>query len=165
MPKFDIEVEICLGYSHCGGVYNDGCGEVELSDNEVEQLVTLMKEKGTSDIIELELEEKHPEIYKKLDEAYSSLAYKAEEEHWLDDGYYRDECHNYEDADMIAFLKEKNRGILNTMRQNLWMRMASWMKNLFLMQNVITFIRKPSTIILPDYMEKKDMTFFAIKWE
>ena len=107
MPKFDIEVEICLGYSHCGGVYNDGCGEVELSDNEVEQLVILMKEKGTSDIEELELQDVLPEIYKKLDDAYSAVAYKAEEEHWIEEGYYHDECHQYEDADMIAYLKEK----------------------------------------------------------
>ena len=107
MAKFDIEVEICLGFSHCGVVYNDGCGEVELSDNEVEQLVTLMKEKGTSDIEELELEEKLPEIYGKLDEAYKAIAYKAEEEHWLDEGYYHNECHNYEEADMIDYLIEQ----------------------------------------------------------
>ena len=108
MPKFDIEVEICLGFSHCGGVYNDGYGEVELSDQEVEQLVDLMKKRGTSDIEELELGEKLPEIYGKLDEAYKAVAYKAEEEHWLDEGYYHNECHNYEDADMIDFLKEKD---------------------------------------------------------
>ena len=107
MSKFDIEVEICLGYSHCGGVYNDGCGEVELSDKEVEQLVNLMKEKGTSDIVELELEEKLPEIYGKLDEAYKAVAHKAEEEHWLDEGYYHSECHNYEEADMIDYLIEQ----------------------------------------------------------
>ena len=108
MAKFDIEVEICLGFSHCGGVYHDGYGEVELSDQEVEQLVDLIKKRGTSDIEELELEEKLPEIYEKLDEAYKAVAYKAEEEHWLDEGYYHNEGHNYEDADMIDFLKEKN---------------------------------------------------------
>lgn len=108
MPKFDIDVEICLGFSHCGGEYNDGYGEVELTDDEVDQLVKLMKEKDSSDIEEIDLKEALPEIYKKLDEAYSALAYKAEEEHWLEEGYYHDECHNYENADMIAYLKEKD---------------------------------------------------------
>lgn len=108
MPIFDIELEICLGYSHSGGVYNVGFGDVELSDNEVEQLVNLIKEKGYSDIRKLKLNKVFPEIYKKLDDAYQAVAYKAEEEHWLEEGYNRYECHNYEDADMIAYLKEKD---------------------------------------------------------
>ena len=108
MPKFDIKLKICLGFSHCGGVYNTGYGEVELTDKEVEQLVNLMKEKGTSNVEELELQEALPEIFEKLNDAYSALAYKAEEEHWLDKGYYHEECHNYEDEDMIDFLKEKD---------------------------------------------------------
>ena len=108
MPKFDIEVEISLGFSHSGGVYNDGYGEVELTDEEVNQLVNLMKEKDTSDVEELDLKTVLPEIYQKLDEAYSTAANKAEEEHWLEDGYYHDECNNYDDADMINFLKEKD---------------------------------------------------------
>ena len=107
MAKFDIEVEICLGFSHCGGVFNQGYGEVELSDREVEQLVSLMREMGTSDVEELKLQETLPEIYKKLDNAYEAAAYQAEEEHWLDAGFYHDECHQYEEADMIAYLKEK----------------------------------------------------------
>lgn len=108
MPKFEIDVDICLGFSHCGGVYNDGYGEVELTDEEVEHLVNLMKEKDTSEVEELDLETSLPEIYKKLDEAYGAIANKAEEEHWLDEGYYHLECHNYDDVDMIAFLKEKD---------------------------------------------------------
>lgn len=107
MPRFEIEVDICLGFSHSGGVYNDGFGEVELSDKEVEQLVNLMKEKGTSDIEELELQEMFPEIYDKLDAAYRSVAYQAEEEHWLDEGYYHEECHNFDNSEMIEYLKEK----------------------------------------------------------
>lgn len=108
MPKFEIDVDICLGFSHSGGVYNDGFGEVDLSDKEVEELVNLMREKGTSNIEELNLQNELPEIYQKLDKAYNAVAYKAEEEHWLDEGYYHLECHNYEDEDMIGFLKEKN---------------------------------------------------------
>lgn len=108
MPRFDIELQICLGFSHCGVVYNTGYGEVELTEQEVEQLVNLMKEEDSRDIEELDLENKFPEIFKKLDEAYHSLAYDAEEEHWLEEGYYHTECHDYEDGDMIAFLKKKD---------------------------------------------------------
>lgn len=107
MPSFEIELEICLGFSHCGGVYNDEYGDVELTDEEVDQLVTLMREEESSDIEDLELEERLPEIYKKLDDAYRELAYKAEEEHWLEEGYNHYECHNFEKADMIAYIKEK----------------------------------------------------------
>ena len=108
MATFDIELEICLGYSHSGGVYNEEYGEVELSDEEVSQLVNLMKEKDSSDVEDLDLEENLPEIYKKLDEECREIANQAEEEHWLDEGYYHLECHNYDDAEMIAFLKEKD---------------------------------------------------------
>ena len=108
MPTFDIESEICLGFSHSGGVYNSAYGEVELSDDEVNQLIVLMREKDSSDIEELNLEEELPEIYKKLDEAYRETAYTAEEEHWLEEGYYRNECHDFKDEDMIEFLKSKD---------------------------------------------------------
>lgn len=108
MALFDIELEICLGFSHSGGVYNEGYGEVELSDQEVDQIISVMKEKGTSDIEELGLKEVLPDIYRKLDDAYRELAYRAEEEHWLEEGYYHEECHQYKDSDMIDYLKEKN---------------------------------------------------------
>ena len=108
MPKFDIEVDICLGFSHSGGVYNEGYGEVELTDDEVNQLVKLMKEMNSSDIEEINLKEALPEIYHKLDEAYRQLAYKAEEEHWLDEGYYHIECRCFDDATMIDYIKSKD---------------------------------------------------------
>lgn len=107
MATYEIEVDICLGFSHCGGVYNSGYGEVELSDEEVDELMALMKEKDTSDVDEMDLEENLPEIYKKLDAAYCDAAYDAEEEHWLEEGYYHLECHNYEDRVMIDYIKEK----------------------------------------------------------
>ena len=107
MAMYEIETDICLGFSHCGGVYNSGYGEVELSDEEVDELVALMKEKDTSDVDEMDLEENLPDIYKKLDTAYRDVAYDAEEEHWLEEGYYHLECHNYEDSVMIDYIKEK----------------------------------------------------------
>ena len=88
MALYSIESEQCLGISHSGAVTVNGESAVELFDEEVEILVKLIKEKGTTDVEELDLENLHPDIYKKLDEAYYSMAYKAEEMHWLWEGYY-----------------------------------------------------------------------------
>ena len=65
MKKFDFTIEICLGY-HCNGVgeYAEGEGCVSLEDNQVEQLVALIKENGgETDVEKLGLKEKCPEIY------------------------------------------------------------------------------------------------------
>ena len=88
MALYSIESEQCLGISHSGAVTVNGESAVELSDEEVDILVKLIKEKGTTDVEELDLENLHPAIYKKLDEAYYSMAYEAEEMHWLWEGYY-----------------------------------------------------------------------------
>lgn len=88
MALYSIESEQCLGISHSGAVTVHGESAVELSDEEVEILVKLIKEKGTTDVEELDLENLHPDIYNKLDEAYYSMAYEAEEMHWLWEGYY-----------------------------------------------------------------------------
>ena len=88
MALYSIESEQFLGMSHSGAVTVNGESAVELSDEEVDILVKLIKEKGTTDVEELNLENLHPTIYKKLDEAYYDMAYKAEEMHWLWEGYY-----------------------------------------------------------------------------
>ena len=88
MALYSIESEQCLGMSHSGAVTVNGESAVELSDEEVDILVKLIKEKGTTDVEELDLENLHPTIYKKLDEAYYDMAYEAEEMHWLWEGYY-----------------------------------------------------------------------------
>ena len=87
MALYSIESEQCLGMSHSGAVTVNGESAVELSDEEVDILVKLIKEKGTTDVGDLDLETLHPDIYKKLDEAYSDMAYRAEEIHWLWEGY------------------------------------------------------------------------------
>lgn len=68
--------------SHSGAVTEDGTGTVELSDEEVDTLVRLMQEMGTADVEELELEDRCPEIFEKLDDAYRGMAWRAEELHW-----------------------------------------------------------------------------------
>jgi hypothetical protein len=73
--------------SHHGAVTVNGESAVELSDEEVDILVKLIKEKGTIDVEELDLENLYPDIYEKLDDAYRNMAYNAEEMHWLWEGY------------------------------------------------------------------------------
>ena len=81
--KFDIENEICLGISHSGAVMTEETVILELDDNEVSLLINIIKEKKTSDVDELGIEESHPNLYEKLRQAYYDMAYKAEELHWL----------------------------------------------------------------------------------
>ena len=88
MALYSIESEQCLGISHSGAVTVNGESAVELSDEEVAILVNLIKENDTTDVEELELEEKYPDIYEKLKDAYYKMAFDAEEMHWLWEGYY-----------------------------------------------------------------------------
>jgi len=87
MALYSIESEQCLGMSHHGAVTVNGESAVKLSDEEVDILVKLIQEKNSTDVGDLDLETLHPDIYKKLDEAYSDMAYRAEEIHWLWEGY------------------------------------------------------------------------------
>ena len=102
----DIESEVCLGMSHCGAVYSRGSGTLELSDEEVSKLVALIKEKGTSDINELDLENTYPEIYEKLDDAYFRVAYEAEELHWLWYGYHEG-VFEYDSDELISYCESE----------------------------------------------------------
>lgn len=102
----DIESEVCLGMSHCGAVYSSGNSTVELSDDEVSKLVALIKEKGTSDIKELELEETYPEIFEKLDDAYFRIAYEAEELHWLWYGYHEG-VYEYDSYELLSYCESE----------------------------------------------------------
>ncbi len=88
MPIFNIFIERSLGFSHSGEVCVSGDGSVELTDEEVKQLIELIREKGgVTDVDELVLEERYPENYKKLDDACYEIAYKAEYNHWVIEGY------------------------------------------------------------------------------
>ncbi len=88
MPIFSIETETILGISHSGEVTAEGEGTVELTDEEVQQLIDLIRENGGETNVEkLHLEEKYPEIYEMLDEAYRETARQAEYNHWVIEGY------------------------------------------------------------------------------
>jgi len=88
MALYSIESDVCLGMSHSGPVNVEGESAVELSDDEVKILVDLIREKDSTDVDDLGLEESHPALYRKLDYAYHDMAYKAEELHWLWEGYH-----------------------------------------------------------------------------
>ena len=87
MAKYSIECTQFLGFSHSGSVTTEGSSTVELTDEEVDILVRLIKEKNTTEVSELDLEDLYPTLYEKLDEAYHDMAYHAEYMHWLWEGY------------------------------------------------------------------------------
>jgi hypothetical protein len=95
--KITIEEDLCLGFSHCGSVWTTAQGEFEMPDDYVETLVALIREKGTADIEELELEESHPEIYEFLNESLNEIYQHAEEAHFIREGFSMDECYEYSD--------------------------------------------------------------------
>lgn len=108
MALYSIESEQSLGISHSGEVTVNGESAVELSDEEVDILVKLIKEKNSTDVEELDLENLYPAIFSKLDEAYHDMAYNAEEIHWLREGY---DNHYFEyDEDKLMNYCEKNLG-------------------------------------------------------
>lgn len=89
MKRFDFTIEICLGL-HCNGVgeYAEGKGSVALEDDQVEQLVALIKENGgLTDVEKLGLKENCPEIFKALDYASYDAASYANYKHWLIEGH------------------------------------------------------------------------------
>ena len=106
MALYSIESEQCLGMSHHGAVTVNRESAVELSDEEVDILVKLIKEKNSTDIGDLDLEDLYPEIYKKLDEAYYKMAYDAEEMHWLWEGYYNG-YYEYDDDELMAYCEKE----------------------------------------------------------
>lgn len=106
MALYSIESEQFLGMSHHGAVTVNGESAVELSDEEVDILVKLIKEEDTTDVDDLDLENLHPTIYEKLREAYYKMAYDAEEMHWLWEGY--DNGYFEYDIDELMEYCEKN---------------------------------------------------------
>lgn len=97
MPYFTIDFETVLGISHSGEVTAEGEGTVELTDEEVQQLIDLIRENGGETNVEkLNLEEKYPEIYEMLDEAYHDAASSAAFREWAIEGY---ECDYFNEPD------------------------------------------------------------------
>ena len=106
MALYSIEREQFLGMSHSGAVTVNGESAVELSDEEVDILVKLIKEKDTTDVGDLDLESLHPAIYEKLRETYYKMAYDAEEMHWLWEGYHNG-YFEYDTDELMAYCEKE----------------------------------------------------------
>ena len=108
MSLYSIESEKVSEMSHTGEVTIDGERAIELSDEEVDILVRLIREKDTTDVHEQDLENLYPDLYEKLREAYHNLAYETEELHWLWEGYHSS-YFDYDEDELMQYC-ENNLG-------------------------------------------------------
>lgn len=104
MAFYRIENELDLGMSHSGAVVIDGESTVELTDEDVEILVNLIREKHSINVRKLGINAMYPELYEKLDDAYRQLAYDTEATHWLWHGYYNG-YYRYDSYDLKCYCK------------------------------------------------------------
>ena len=106
MAQYHIECEQFLGFSHDGAVNAEGEGTIELSDEEVTTLIQLIRQKGTTDVAELNLKTSHPELYAKLDKAYHDMAQHAETMHWLWEGY-ENGYYEYDEDELMDYCEQE----------------------------------------------------------
>lgn len=104
MAKYLIDAEVCMG-CNCmgGGVYSDGSALIEISDEEVAQVVALMQQHNSSNVETIGLAEAMPELYKRLDEAYHDVAYRANALHWLDTALFEGE---FDEMGLIEYCEQ-----------------------------------------------------------
>ena len=106
--KYPINTTAYLGFAYSGDVTEDGEGFVILSDEDVRQLVTLIRENdGETDVEALDLENKLPEIYELLNKACYDAAWKAAYYHAVIEAY---EEGDYEVTDEVLDNWEKEYG-------------------------------------------------------
>ena len=105
MSLYSIESEKVLGITHTGEVTVNGESAVELTDEEVAILVRLIRENDTTDVEELDLENLYPAIFDKLDTACRDMEFRAEEMHWLLDGYHS-HYFDYNERKLMAYCEE-----------------------------------------------------------
>ncbi len=105
MRLYSIESNLVLDKTNKGEATASGEHFVELSDEEVAVLVGLIKEKGTTNVDRLELQESHPGTYDTLEEAYRNMAYDEVETEMLWDGYCSG-YFEYNDYELKDYCKE-----------------------------------------------------------
>lgn len=105
MPNFNFNFTHSLGWSHMGDVTAEAIGTVEFPQEELDALVALMKNKNSSDVEVLNLEEELPEVYRKLDEAICKAAVEAERHHWLLGGFYEG-AYEYDVYEVMEYCEE-----------------------------------------------------------
>ena len=91
MGKYEIKFNKQDGWSYGKEKIPVESDYVELSDDEVQILINLMKEKETYDVSELNIEELHPEIYEKLADTCDSVAWNVALAEAARDAHYYDE--------------------------------------------------------------------------
>jgi hypothetical protein len=107
MAKFEFDCVCNLGFSHCGSVDAYGNGTVELSADDVTRLVDLIREMESTDIEELQLKDKYPDIYKTLDDAFRDAAREATINHWYMQGFY-DWVYEYDIDELMDYCSENH---------------------------------------------------------
>ena len=91
MARYEIKFNRCDGWSQDNGNIPVESAFIELSDEEVQILVDLMKAESTDDVSELNLEELHPDIFEKLVEACDSIAKDIALAEAIREAHYYDE--------------------------------------------------------------------------
>ena len=104
MAKYLIDAEVCMGCNCMGaGVYSDGSALIEISDEEVAQMVALMQQHNSSKVKAIGLAEAMPELYKRLEDAYHDAAYRANALHWLDTALFEGE---FDEMGLIEYCEQ-----------------------------------------------------------
>ena len=91
MAQYEIKFNTQKGWSYNEEKIPVESAFVELSDEEVQILVGLMKQQNTYDVSALGLEQLHPDIFEKLDEACDSIAFDIALAEALREAHYHDE--------------------------------------------------------------------------
>ena len=107
MAKFEFCCVSLLGFSHCSSVEACGNGTVELSEDDVTRLVDLIREMKSTDVEELQLKTKYPDIYEKLDEAFRDAAREATINHWYMQGFY-DRVYEYDIDELMEYCSDNH---------------------------------------------------------
>ena len=106
--KYPISTTAYLGFAYSGDVTEDGEGFVILSDEDVRQLVTLIRENdGETDVEALDIENKMPDLYELLKKACYDAAWKAAYYHAVIEAY---EEGDYEVTDEVLESWERDYG-------------------------------------------------------
>jgi hypothetical protein len=94
----------------CSYTIADAHGEFEMADADVETLVALIREKGTTDIDELGVYNSHPAIYKLLREEINSIRYDSACDHEMREAIFNAECEWDVDTDELIDYCRQNCG-------------------------------------------------------
>lgn len=104
MAQYTIRPKAFLGMSHCGEMSAYGCGTIELNDDEVKTLAELINKYKSADVEVMGLETATPELFQKLDQACCNIAYEAEEEYWLMEGF-ENGYYEYDEQELMEYCK------------------------------------------------------------